>query len=155
MFVPFIPLMKKKSELSVIGFKGPIFFILLPVKILLPAADDISAETETDYSKYAGKYVCLELINSNGRDDSETLRSQWEDKSHYSYYEITEDGNVILVYVDGEEKTPFSPFTITSADGDTITLSDGEQFKFEDGKMIFEYDSGARTVWEKTDEIPD
>jgi len=97
----------------------------------------------------------VEYINSDGRDDSETLKSQWQDKSHYSYYEITEDGDFILTYVDGEKETVFPAFRIVSVDGDSYTLTSGEAFRFEDEKMVFEFGPVARTVWVKTDEIPD
>ena len=115
-----------------------------------------NSEATPDYTQYAGKYLCVELINSDGSDVSDQLKSQWEDKSHYSYYEITEDGEVTLVNIDEGEKTeiPFGPLTVTPSDGDAVILSfTGETYTLEGGKMITEYESGARTVWMKTDEI--
>ena len=120
--------------------------------------DNVNSETTPDYSQYAGKYLCVEMINSDGSDISDQLKSQWEDKSNYSYYEITEDGEVTMVMISNGERTeiPYGPLSVDTSDGDAVILSfTGETYTLKDGKMSAEYSSGARTVFEKTDEIPD
>ena len=106
---------------------------------------------------FAGKYLLTEM-QSGSESYTEFLKSSWEDKSFYEYFEITEDNRISAYSVtDGNRQTLmeyyFDPETkgvfedeemknqtsdVLTFEGDTITMTSG--------------DSTFKLV--KTDEIP-
>ena len=77
---------------------------------------------------------------------------------YFEIYEIKEDGEVTIVMISNGERTeiPYGPLSVDTSDGGAVILSStGETYTLKDGKMSAEYPSGARTVFEKTDEIPE
>ena len=107
---------------------------------------------------YAGKYLLTEMT-ADGETYDEFLKTSWEDKSFYEYFEITEDGRICAYAVsEGNKQTLmeyyFNADTLGVYEDEAMTKKTSDELTYENGTIRMTSANSTFTLV-KTDEIPD